>query len=73
MKKYTKLINVKFSYNGDLGKLQIQTKANIQFANSLQAEEIISHEECKELLKLIHDYFKEELTKALNNITYTLS
>lgn len=73
MKKYENFINVEFSYNGDLGKLQLQTKLNIQFAGKLQNEEIITSKEFQELLQLIYDYFKKELTSALNNIVYTLN
>ena len=54
-------IDIKFSYNGDLGRLQHQTQANIKTINMLALNEIITSDERKQLLNEVCNYFTEQL------------
>ena len=65
-------IDIEFYYNGDLGKLQHQSEANIKTVNMLAMNNIITNEDRKQLLNEICNYFKEQLQqdKLLNFITH---
>lgn len=67
MDKIHSLINIEFSYNGNLGELQQRTIDNKMFAGRLLQSEIISREEWRECIKEISDYFKQEINKAAEN------
>ena len=54
------LIDVEFSYNGNLGTLQQKTIDNKIFCNRLLQNEVITYEEYKEILKAICDYFEKQ-------------
>lgn len=68
MDKIHDLINIKFSYNGNLGELQQRTIDNKVFAGRLLQNGIISREEWRECIKEISDYFKQEINKAAENL-----
>lgn len=61
------LINIEFSYNGNLGYLQQRSIDNKVFAGRLLQNGIISREEWRECIKEISDYFKQEINKAAEN------
>ena len=67
MDKIHNLINIEFSYNGNLGYLQQRTIDNKVFAGRLLQNGIISREEWRECIKEISDYFKQEINKAAEN------
>ena len=67
MDKIHSLINIEFSYNGNLGELQQRTIDNKVFAGRLLQNGIISREEWRECIKEISDYFKQEINKAAEN------
>ena len=67
MDKIHDLINIEFSYNGNLGELQQRTIDNKVFAGRLLQNGIISREEWRECIKEISDYFKQEINKAAEN------
>lgn len=58
-------INIKFSYNGNLGILQQKTIDNKIFCGRLCQNEIISREEWRETMQQINDYFIEQIQKVL--------
>ena len=62
--------NIRFSYNGNLGRLQQKTIDNKLFANILLQNGIITHEEYMSLMQAIHDYFMEEIKSVLENPQY---
>ena len=61
------LINIEFSYNGNLGKLQQRTDCNWNFAGRLYQKGIINREEWGECIKEISDYFIQEINKVAEN------
>ena len=61
------LINIEFSYNGNLGELQQWTIGNKMFAGRLLKTGIISREEWRECIKEIYDYFTQEINKVAEN------
>ena len=63
-------IDIKFSYNGDLGKLQHQTQANLQTAYKLLGNKIISREKFNKLNQNIADYFQEIIDSTSKNIYF---
>ena len=67
MDKIHSLINIEFSYNGNLGELQQRTIDNKIFAGRLLQSGIISREEWRECIKEISDYFRQEINKAAEN------
>lgn len=60
-------INIKFSYNGDLGKLQHQTQANMHFVYELRINKIITNEEHENYCIQILEFFKQELEYITKN------
>ena len=62
-----KYINIKFSYNGNLGRLQQKTIDNKIFAGRLLQNGIISHEEYREYMQKITEYFIQEINKVAEN------
>jgi len=64
----TDLINVQFSYNGDLGILQHTTRANLVQLDILYINEVITYKEMMELKTKVYGYFSEELRKVLSNV-----
>ena len=63
-------INIEFSYNGNLGRLQQKTIDNKIFAGRLLQNGIISHEEWREYMQKIAEYFIQEINKVAENPTY---
>lgn len=61
------LINIEFSYNGNLGELQQRTIDNKMFAGRLYQKGIINREEWRECIKEISDYFTQEINKVAEN------
>lgn len=62
-----KYINIKFYYNGNLGRLQQKTIDNKIFAGRLLQNGIISHEEWREYMQKITEYFIQEINKVSEN------
>ena len=62
-----KYINIEFSYNGNLGRLQQKTIDNKIFAGRLLQNGIISHEEYREYMRKITEYFIQEINKVSEN------
>ena len=60
-------INIEFSYNGNLGRLQQKTIDNKIFAGRLLQNGIISHEEWREYMQKITEYFIQEINKVSEN------
>ena len=60
-------INIEFSYNGNLGRLQQKTVDNKIFAGSLLQNGIISYEEYREYMRKITEYFAQEINKVAEN------
>ena len=60
-------INIEFSYNGNLGRLQQKTIDNKIFAGRLLQNGIISHEEWREYMQKIAEYFTQEINKVAEN------
>ena len=60
-------INIEFSYNGNLGRLQQKTIDNKIFAGRLLQNGIISHEEYREYMRKITEYFTQEINKVAEN------
>ena len=67
MDKIHSLINIEFSYNGNLGELQQRTIDNKVFAGRLLQSGIISREEWRECIKEIADYFRQEINNVAEN------
>ena len=59
------LINIKFSYNGNLGVLQQKTIDNKIFCGRLLQNEIISRDEWRKAMQEIQDYFVNEIQRVL--------
>ena len=62
-----KYIDIEFSYNGNLGRLQQKTIDNKIFAGRLLQNGIISHEEYREYMRKITEYFIQEINKVSEN------
>ena len=62
-----KYINIEFSYNGNLGRLQQKTIDNKIFAGRLLQNGIISREEWREYMQKITEYFAQEINKVAEN------
>ena len=60
-------INIEFSYNGNLGRLQQKTIDNKIFTGRLLQNGIISHEEYREYMRKITEYFIQEINKVSEN------
>ena len=60
-------INIEFSYNGNLGRLQQKTIDNKIFVGRLLQNGIISHEEYREYMRKITEYFIQEINKVSEN------
>ena len=60
-------INIEFSYNGNLGRLQQKTIDNKIFADRLLQNGIISREEYREYMQKITEYFTQEINKVAEN------
>ena len=60
-------INIEFSYNGNLGRLQQKTIDNKIFAGRLLQNGIISREEYREYMQKITEYFTQEINKVAEN------
>ena len=60
-------INIEFSYNGNLGRLQQKTIDNKIFAGRLLQNGIISHDEYREYMQKITEYFTQEINKVVEN------
>ena len=60
-------INIEFYYNGNLGRLQQKTIDNKIFAGRLLQNGIISHEEWREYMQKIAEYFTQEINKVAEN------
>ena len=65
-----KYIDIEFSYNGNLGRLQQKTIDNKIFAGRLLQNGIISHEEYREYIQKISEYFVQEINKVAENPHY---
>ena len=65
--KVFELLDIKFSYNGELGRLQQKTIDNRNTCNSLLQWNVITHEEYKEAMQAINDYFVEQIKGVLDN------
>lgn len=65
-----KYINIEFSYNGNLGRLQQKTIDNKIFAGRLLQNGIISREEYREYMQKISEYFVQEINKVAENPHY---
>lgn len=70
MDKIHSLINIEFSYNGNLGELQQRTIDNKIFAGRLLQNGIISREEWRECTQKIMEYFTQEISKVAENPYY---
>ena len=62
-----KYVNIEFSYNGNLGRLQQKTIDNKIFVGRLLQNRIISHEEYREYMQKITEYFIQEINKVSEN------
>ena len=72
MDKIHSLINIEFSYNGNLGRLQQKTIDNKIFAGRLLQNGIISRDEYREYMQKITEYFTQEINKVAENpLDYT--
>ena len=60
-------INIEFSYNGNLGRLQQKTIDNKIFAGRLLQNGIISRDEYREYMQKITEYFTQEINKVVEN------
>ena len=60
-------INIEFSYNGNLGRLQQKTIDNKIFAGRLLQNGIISREYYLEYIQKISEYFVQEINKVAEN------
>jgi hypothetical protein len=58
------IIDIRFAYNGDLGKLQQKTKDNIETIKMLSCFDIIDSKEAVELKDECISFFQEELKRA---------
>ena len=59
---------IRFSYNGDLGRLQHTTSANLQQVETLSRLGVIQDAETYHaLLAEIQDYFVEEIGRCVQN------
>lgn len=67
---YNDYINIKFSYNGDLGVLQQKTIDNKIFCGRLLQNNIISREEWRKAMQEIYDYFLHEIEKVVADPYY---
>ena len=65
-----KYIDIEFSYNGNLGRLQQKTIDNKIFAGRLLQNGIISREEYREYMQKISEYFVQEINKVAENPHY---
>ena len=65
--KVFELLDIRFSYNGELGRLQQKTIDNRSTCNSLLQWNVITHEEYKEAMQAINDYFVEQIKGVLDN------
>ena len=65
--KVFELLDIRFSYNGELGRLQQKTIDNRSTCNSLLQCNVITHEEYKEAMQAINDYFIEQIKGVLDN------
>ena len=65
--KVFELLDIRFSYNGELGRLQQKTIDNRSTCNSLLQWNVITHEEYKEAMQAINDYFVEQIKRVLDN------
>jgi len=62
---YKNFIEINFSYNGDLGRLQQKTIDNKMFIGRLLQSDIITREEWREGITEIKNYFENEIKKVL--------
>ena len=65
--KVFELLDIRFSYNGELGRLQQKTIDNRSTCNSLLQWNVITHDEYKEAMQAINDYFVEQIKGVLDN------
>ena len=65
--KVFELLDIRFLYNGELGRLQQKTIDNRSTCNSLLQWNVITHEEYKEAMQAINDYFVEQIKGVLDN------
>lgn len=70
MDKIHSLINIEFSYNGNLGVLQQRTIDNKIFAGRLLQNGIISREEWREYMQKITEYFVQQINKVSESPHY---
>lgn len=68
--KVRDLINIEFSYNGNLGTLQQKTIDNEIFCGRLLQAGIITRDEWRETMKAIGEYFTGEIKKVVENPTF---
>lgn len=61
------LINIEFSYNGNLGRLQQKTIDNKIFCGRLLQSGIISRDEWRKAMNAIGEYFTSEIKKVAEN------
>lgn len=61
------LIDIEFSYNGNLGELQQRTIDNTRFIDRLAQNNIITGDEWREYRQKIADYFVREISKVIEN------
>ena len=64
------MIDIEFSYNGNLGILQQKTIDNKIFAGRLLQYGIISREDYREYMQKIAEYFVQEINKVAENPHY---
>jgi len=60
------LINIEFSYNGNLGILQQKTIDNKVFCGRLLQNGIINRDEWRKVMQAIQDYFVKQIQNVLN-------
>lgn len=57
-------IKIEFSYNGDLGRLQHQTKANLLFTERLYDLGVIDYAACLDIKEQVIEYFKLQIASV---------
>ena len=67
------LLNLKASYNGDLGTLQKNTQHSIRTLRHLTSLGILNNEQYEKYYNTIKNYFDSELKKALENTNFYIN
>jgi len=61
------ILEIKFSYNGDLGVLQHKTITNKEICNRMLINGMVTKEQYDEAMIAIQGYFNEQIQKVVNN------